>query len=63
LRPRSVPILRHERIDLENALLGIGVEDRRRVVAREAETGLRQVVGAEREEFRARLARGDLVGA
>src|SRR5262250_276295 len=48
-----------ERIDLEDASLGVVGKDRRGIIARQPETGLRQVVGAEGEELRSRLALGD----
>ena len=43
---------RDERIDLENALRNISAEETRRIVAADAVGGLRQIVGAEREELR-----------
>jgi hypothetical protein len=43
---------RDERVAREDALFDVGGEKRRRVVARNAECGLRQVVGAEGKEFR-----------
>src|ERR1700722_10596947 len=41
----------HERISLEQPLDGVKAKERRRVVARYAERGLGEVVGAEREEL------------
>src|SRR5690606_31072552 len=40
-----------ERVFFVDALLLVGLEEARGVVARNAESGLREVVGAEREEF------------
>src|SRR5581483_11578078 len=51
-----------ERIDLENAALRVVGENRCGIVARQPQAGLRQIVGAEREELGARLAVRDLVG-
>ena len=51
-----------ERVDLEDGVLGVVCEDRRGIVARQAEAGLREIVGAEGEELRAGVACGDLVG-
>src|SRR6202008_4280956 len=48
-----------ERVMREDAGLLVGSEEARRVVARDAEHGLRQVIGAEAEEFG---ALGDLAG-
>src|SRR5947209_11648983 len=48
----AVAIERDERIDIEDSLGGIGAEEARRIIARYAERGLRQVVRAEREELR-----------
>src|SRR6185295_8735915 len=42
---------RDERISRKDAARRVDAEERRRVVAADAEGGLRQVVGAEREEF------------
>src|SRR5262249_19387662 len=50
---------RDERIDRQDALRRIGTEKARGVVAADAERGLGQIVGAEREEFR---GFGDLAG-
>lgn len=47
----AVAINRNERIDLENAARDVGAEEARCVVAADAECGLRQIVGAEREEL------------
>ena len=52
-------VQRHERIVGQQALRRIGAKERRRVVARQAERRLRQVVGAEGEELG---ALGDLAG-
>ena len=54
-----VGVERHERVVLENAGLLIGADEARRVVARDAVGGLRQIVGAEAEELG---ALGDLAG-
>src|SRR3954447_12963628 len=43
---------RDERVDRQNALRLVRAEEARGVVARNAERGLRQIVGAEREELR-----------
>ena len=51
-----------ERVDLDDLRVEVVAEDGRGIVAREAETGLRQVVGAEREELGARCRRRDLGG-
>ena len=66
LRPRAVPISTSSptpdwSIDTNGStsmipVCGVVGQDRRGVVARQAEAGLRQVVGAEREELRAGLA-------
>src|SRR6187455_1336838 len=50
---------RHERIGRQDAFGGIDAEEARGVVAADAESGLRQVVGAEGEELG---AGGDLAG-
>ncbi|GJE72628.1 hypothetical protein CHKEEEPN_4186 [Methylorubrum podarium] len=50
---------RHERIDREDALLGVGPEEGGGVVAGNAERRLGQIVGAEGEELR---GLGDLAG-
>ena len=42
---------RDERVDGENALVGINAEEARRIVARNAENGLGEIVGAEGKEF------------
>ena len=57
----TLAIERDERIDRHDSLRHIGAEEARRVVARDAERGLRQVVGAEGEELRplCNLASGD----
>src|SRR3954467_8846262 len=43
---------RDEGVDRQNALGLVRAEEARRIVARDAEGGLRQIVGAEREELR-----------
>ena len=48
----AVLIQRRERILLQDALVDICREDLVHVIARKAESGLRQIVGAEREELR-----------
>ena len=48
----AVAIDRDERIDLQNAARNIGAEESGGVVAADAVGGLRQIVGAEGEEFR-----------
>src|SRR5436309_12167401 len=48
----AVAIHRDERIDLQNALGDIDAEESGRVVAADAVGRLREIVGAEREEFR-----------
>ena len=50
---------RHEGIARQDAAPGIDAEEARRVVARDAERGLRQIVGAEREKLG---GLGDLAG-
>src|SRR5262249_16543658 len=74
LRPRRAPTLDpdpdelgdalavdgDERIGCKNSARHIGAEKARRVVATDAEGGLGQIIGAEREELR---ACGDLAGA
>src|SRR5262245_34476738 len=55
----TLAVDRHERVAAQNAARRIGPEEAGRIVAADAERGLRQVVGAEREE-RCRL--GDLTG-
>src|ERR1700736_5715130 len=55
----AVAVDRDERIDLQDALGDIGAEESSRVVAADAVGRLRQVVGAEREEFR---SPGDVAG-
>src|SRR4029077_4608028 len=47
----ALAVERNERIGLENAFGGVGAEEARRIIARDAERGLRQVVGAEGEEL------------
>ena len=53
--PDALRVDRLERIERENALRGVPRQDRRGVVAREAEGHLGEIVGAEGEEIRARL--------
>ena len=48
----AIAIDRDERIDLEDTLADVGAKEARSVVAADAVGGLRQVVGAEREELR-----------
>src|SRR5262245_15813522 len=55
----TIAVDRNEGIDLEDALGDIGREEARSVIAADAIGGLRQVVGAEGEEFR---GLGDLAG-
>src|SRR5438552_10253057 len=50
----------HKRVVLEDPEPLIGADKARRIVARQAEDGLRQVIGAKAEEFG---ALGDLAGA
>src|SRR5690242_12933001 len=56
----AIAVDRDEGVLLEDALLLILAEEAAGVIARQAEAGLRQIVGAEAEELR-RL--GDLAGA
>jgi hypothetical protein len=58
----TILVDRNERIGFKNLLLDVVGEDRRCIIAAQAETGLRQVVGAERKEFGAVVTLGDLVG-
>src|SRR5262249_27600800 len=58
-RAHALLIDRDERIARQNATRSVDAEEARRIVAADSERGLRQVIGAEREEFR---ALGDLVG-
>src|SRR3954470_10651277 len=50
-RADAVAVDRDERIAGQDAARGVDAEERRRVVAADAEGGLGQVVGAEREEL------------
>ena len=58
--PDAVDVERDERILVDDAFLTIDLEKRRCIVARNAECGLGQVVGAEGEELR---SLGDDMGA
>src|SRR5262245_23478812 len=58
-RADALLIERHERIARQNSARGVDAEETRRIVAADAEGGLRQIVGAEGKEFRALC---DLVG-
>src|SRR5215468_4238601 len=51
-----------ERVHIEDLPLHVVGEDRRCVVAREAKTGLGEIIGAEGKELGTRIAAGDLVG-
>src|SRR5690242_14129627 len=55
----TLAVERDERVDREDALRGVSAEEARRIVARDAEGGLREIVGAEGEKLR---SLGDLAG-